>query len=58
MKEGGLTPEILAHQISLVRLDAAWPRLAQPLDAAELRRFQEALSAGIARQAFPAPPSA
>lgn len=29
-KEAGLTPEILAHQVSIVAVDAPWPRLVIP----------------------------
>jgi hypothetical protein len=52
-KEGGLTPEILAHQVSLVPLDAPWPRLSLPLSKDQLAAYRDTLAADLARESFP-----
>ncbi|MBI2898677.1 MAG: nucleotidyl transferase AbiEii/AbiGii toxin family protein [Planctomycetes bacterium] len=57
-KEAGLTPEILAHQVSTVPVDAPWPRLVVPLDLPQLRAYRDDLALDLARQAFPRSPTA
>jgi len=52
-KEGGITAEVLAHQLSLARLDAPWPPLAVPLKPEELAAFRDDLVRSLAREAFP-----
>ncbi len=52
-KEAGITPEILAHQVSVVAMDTPWPRLAVPLERPQLRAYRDGLARDLARQAFP-----
>lgn len=42
------------RRISLIPLDAGWPRLVVPLDLADLERYRQGLVRELARAAYPA----